>query len=176
MGAAYLDGIIRNKPESAETIGDKLHAGVRLAKVPQRMSLHGDALNTYRTMIAISDLDMGVVARRQGGSFQSISDEQFISMIFNPRDQIRLPNPDGRLLGNVINDLNGADIVMHGSLHNGLINPEIDININTPGFRRYLYNEHWFLFNGDGWLTTSYANNWISRNLPDIWASINNPS
>jgi hypothetical protein len=175
LGAAYLDGVVMSKPELAKKL-DNLNAGLRLVKVP-RYNADGSPTGTYRIMLVKSDLDIGVVARRVDNGFVNVPDSQFISMRWDPRLEINLPDSSGILAGktgNFINAFNGSDIVMHGSLHNGMIDPNVPIGIRTPGFREYFFDEPWFFFDQDGYFGTYYAHEWIPHNLPDVWQGILN--
>ncbi len=169
LGAAHLDGTLMNKPESAEKIY-KLGAGARLISVPQVAGLGGDRLGTNRTMVAISDLDIGLVARNTGSGFTHVPDDQFISMIYDPVRQLRLPNPNGRLPGNLINRLNGADIVMHGSLVDGLVRDVV--SLYDPRFPPMFDEELWFVFGETGLINYGLGQTMTNQYLPHIWKQI----
>ncbi len=167
-GAASLDGILPSKPEGAEKIYG-LWAGARLIEVPQ-VNPQGRSLGTMRTMVAISDLDIGLVARKRGRSFVSVPDDEFVTMMHDPSSMLRLPDPEGMLPGNLINRFNEADVVMHGSLVEGVLRGVVDMQ--RQRIAEMFYDEYWSVLGASGLINVGLGGKITQRYLPRVWNQI----
>ncbi len=167
-GAASLDGILPSKPEGAEKIYG-LWAGARLIEVPQ-VDPQGRSLGTMRTMVAISDLDIGLVARKRGRSFVSVPDDEFVTMMHDPQSMLRLPDPEGMLPGNLINRFNEADVVMHGSLVEGVLKRVV--TLDEPRILEMFRAEYWSVLGASGLIDFGLGRKITQRYLPRVWNQI----
>ncbi len=167
-GAASLDGILPSKPEGADKIYG-LWAGARLIEVPQ-VDPQGRSLGTMRTMVAISDLDIGLVARKRGRSFVSVPDDEFVTMMHDAASMLRLPDPEGMLPGNLINRFNEADVVMHGSLVEGVLKRVV--SLEDPRILKMFEAEHWSVFGASGLIDFGLGQKITRGYLPQVWNQI----
>ncbi len=155
-----------SKPEGAVATykGGK---GLRNVKVPKWTAVDGVKTGKWHTMDEVlSDLDIGAVTRLVNGRQQSIPDEEFIAMTLDPFTHIRLPDPQGRLFANRINEYNGFDIAMHGSLLEFVVSSRAAADGLPYGVAdNYFNHEPWAIFDYGGARDIMTGFNFVEKHL-----------